>query len=174
MKKAQLAVETLMIYGIAILVVMLAIGALIGFGILDLGSLLPDNCNIASSEFLCNEYYFSKSNGLNMEISNRGEKNLAVFQLTSLKPSDKNDLGLINCNLQEPINFTTDGTNFVSEQNPLIRGETATLIATNCLPATNLKAGKKINLNFELNYKSVGSNLPARPVSGKMRVTIVE
>ncbi|MEM2131138.1 MAG: hypothetical protein QXR96_01315 [Candidatus Woesearchaeota archaeon] len=174
MKKAQLAVETLMIYGIAILVVMLAIGALIGFGILDLGSLLPDNCNLASNEFICNEYYFSKTKGLNIEILNRGEKNIALFQLTSLKPSDKNDAGLTNCTLTEPVNFTVDGTNQVSETNPLIRGETATLIASNCLPATNLKAGKKLNLNFELNYKSVGSNLPARPISGKMRVTIVE
>ncbi|MEM3373881.1 MAG: hypothetical protein QW757_01800 [Candidatus Woesearchaeota archaeon] len=175
MKKAQLAVETLMIYGIAILIVMVAIGALIGFGVLDLGGLLPDTCSITGASLTCDEYYFSKSTGLNMEITNNLGKNLESLNLTSLKPSDKNDQGLVQCDLStQQVSFTVDGTNPVSATNPLINGEKASLSAINCLPAQSLKAGKKISLNFELSYKTVGSNLQNRKVSGKMRVTIVE
>ncbi|MBC8501012.1 MAG: hypothetical protein ISS25_04325 [Nanoarchaeota archaeon] len=44
-KKAQAAVEFLMTYGWAIVVVLAAIGALSYFGILDVASLLPERCN---------------------------------------------------------------------------------------------------------------------------------
>ncbi len=197
-KKAQLAVETLLIYGIAILVVMLAIGALISFGILDLGGLLPDTCSIQGASLSCDEYYFSKSSGLNMEITNNIGKNLAALEIISVRPSNTNDIGLISCDAL-PVSFTTDGvlpvgdgiTSVCSDTYepptgfcvapateitlpPLINGEKGTLQAIDCKPVEQLKAGKKISLNFELNYKTVGSNLLGRPVSGKMRVTVVE
>lgn len=174
MKKAQLAVETLMIYGIAILVVMLAIGALIGFGVLDLGSLLPDSCTITGAALTCEEYYFSKTTGINIEVTNNIGKNLEALNLTSVKPSNKNDQGLIQCELIDHVSFQISEVELVSLNNPLINGESAYVSAINCLPAANLKAGKKINLDFELNYKTVGSNLPSRPVRGKMRVSITE
>ncbi len=45
MKKGQAAMEFLMTYGWAILVVLAAIAALAFFGVLDLGRILPETCN---------------------------------------------------------------------------------------------------------------------------------
>ena len=46
MKKAQAAMEFLMTYGWAILVVLAAIGALAYFGVLSPGKLVPDKCTL--------------------------------------------------------------------------------------------------------------------------------
>jgi hypothetical protein len=46
MKKAQAAMEFLMTYGWAILVVLAAIGALAYFGVLSPGKLVPDKCTV--------------------------------------------------------------------------------------------------------------------------------
>ncbi|MBN2422559.1 hypothetical protein JXB41_04990 [Candidatus Woesearchaeota archaeon] len=48
MKKAQAAMEFLMTYGWAILVVIAAIAALAYFGVLDPGRMLPQKCNFAA------------------------------------------------------------------------------------------------------------------------------
>lgn len=45
--------ETLFIYGIIAIVVLSGIGALIYFGVLDLGSYLPDKCSIDSIDVTC-------------------------------------------------------------------------------------------------------------------------
>jgi len=55
MKKAQAAMEFLMTYGWAILVVLAAIGALAYFGVLNQAKFLPSKCSI-SDGFTCAEY----------------------------------------------------------------------------------------------------------------------
>jgi hypothetical protein len=54
MRKAQAAMEFLMTYGWAILVVLAAIGALAYFGVLSPGNLLPQKCEFTSG-FDCTE-----------------------------------------------------------------------------------------------------------------------
>ncbi len=57
MKKAQAAMEFLMTYGWAILVVLIAIGALAYFGVLSPERFLPEKCVIASgSGLFCEEF----------------------------------------------------------------------------------------------------------------------
>ncbi|MFC1730251.1 hypothetical protein ACFL6I_07920 [candidate division KSB1 bacterium] len=56
-KKAQAAMEFLMTYGWAILVVLVVIGALAYFGVLDPAKLLPDKCT-ATAGFSCADYTF--------------------------------------------------------------------------------------------------------------------
>src|SRR4030042_6630225 len=118
MKKAQLAVETLLIYGVAILIVMLAIGALISFGILDLGGLLPDTCNIKGGSFTCDEYFLSQTSGLNVEISNSAGKNWQKLELVTVYATNANDAGLITCSGTPIATFTTDGSTPVGTGNP--------------------------------------------------------
>ena len=76
-KRAQAAVETLMIYGVTIFIVMLAIGALIGFGVIDLGRLLPDKCDI-SNALSCENYNVGSSN-VQLELKNILSKNIQAF-----------------------------------------------------------------------------------------------
>ena len=61
-RKGQITLESLLLYGVAILVVLLAVGALTYFGILDLGRLLPDRCNLASAGTIeCEEWSVVKT-----------------------------------------------------------------------------------------------------------------
>ncbi len=67
LRKAQAAMEFLMTYGWAILVVLICIGALAYFGVLSPRNLLPQKC-IASTNFNCNDALVSNS-GLLVKIS---------------------------------------------------------------------------------------------------------
>ena len=61
-KKGQAAMEFLMTYGWAILVVLIAIGALSYFGVLSPEKFLPEKCVISSgSGLFCNEFTSSSS-----------------------------------------------------------------------------------------------------------------
>ncbi|MFH1636826.1 MAG: hypothetical protein ABIB71_00195, partial [Candidatus Woesearchaeota archaeon] len=60
MKKGQAAMEFLMTYGWAILVVLIAIGALAYFGVLNPSRFLPKSCTI-SPGFSCEEFKVTTS-----------------------------------------------------------------------------------------------------------------
>ncbi len=67
-KKAQAAMEFLMTYGWAILVVLVVIGALAYFGVLSPGRLLPDRCTLPPG-VTCEDYTIS-GGVLTMIVSN--------------------------------------------------------------------------------------------------------
>ncbi len=71
-RKAQAAMEFLMTYGWAILVVLIAIGALAYFGVLSPEKFLPEKCVIATgSGLFCNEFTSSASgNTVTLRIQN--------------------------------------------------------------------------------------------------------
>lgn len=62
MRKGQAAMEFLMTYGWAILVVLVAIGALAYFGVLSPQKYLPTSCTI-SDQFACPEYKVNSAAG---------------------------------------------------------------------------------------------------------------
>ena len=74
-KKGQAAMEFLMTYGWAILVVIVAIAALAYFGVRNPGRFLPESCNIAPG-FSCNfqiqtsQVTVSLQNGLGQDLTN--------------------------------------------------------------------------------------------------------
>ena len=73
-KKGQLSVETMIIYGLVILVAISVIGILIYFDILDLGAYLPDNCDLGGTgDLKCEEMKFS-GNTIQLGIRNIGQK----------------------------------------------------------------------------------------------------
>ena len=76
-RKAQLSMDTIMIYGAVILVVTLAIGALIYFGVLDLGAMLPDKCD-SGGKITCENFVVDTTNGVKLEFINRVGKNIDV------------------------------------------------------------------------------------------------
>lgn len=81
--KAQLAVETMIIYGLVILVALTVIGGLLYFNILDVGSYLPDKCDIGgAAELKCEEVKFSSASGTNnfeIGIRNIGQKPIELL-----------------------------------------------------------------------------------------------
>ena len=69
MKKAQAAMEFLMTYGWAILVVLAAIGALAYFGVLSPDKFLPEKCTLPSG-IACIDYRLASSSSLEVVIQN--------------------------------------------------------------------------------------------------------
>lgn len=59
-RKAQLSIETMIIYGLVILVALSVIGGLLYFNILDIGSYLPDKCDVGgAADLKCEEMRLS-------------------------------------------------------------------------------------------------------------------
>lgn len=96
-KKGQLTLETLLWYGAALLVVLLAIAALINFGVLDMGSMLPEKCNFKGSGFLnCDDYKVDINNDeIQLQLTNKGTKSIVINSADFVA----NDAGLVtDCN----------------------------------------------------------------------------
>jgi len=89
-KRAQITMESLLLYGAAILVVLLAIAALVYFGVLDLGKLLPEKCEF-SGQFTCEEYKVTKpatgSATVQVVVVNNGAKSVDITGLNFV-PTD--------------------------------------------------------------------------------------
>jgi len=73
-KKGQLSIETLILYGLIVLVALSAVGALIYFDVLDLGGYLPDTCDLGGKgDLKCEEMQFSGTT-LSLGVRNTGQR----------------------------------------------------------------------------------------------------
>ena len=70
-KKAQGALEFLMTYGWAFLVILIMIGALAYFGVLSPTKFLPDRCSFGS-EISCKDYWLNETNVSLRLVNNAG------------------------------------------------------------------------------------------------------
>jgi hypothetical protein len=139
--KAQITMESLLLYGAAILVVLLAIAALTYFGVLDLGRLLPDKCSFeGTGGLLCNDFQADSTTGdISVEVTNKGTKSFVISDHRFIPE----DTGLT-------------GGACAGVGNPTIVPATKTTLVYNC-GAGNLPAGTRISGQFEYNYTSGGS-----------------
>lgn len=139
-KKAQAAVETLMIYGVVMLIVLGAIVALVRMDVFDLGSLFPDNCELDSQK--CNSFLVTKDS-VQLELKNMFDKNIEKFTINIYGEED--DKGLWGCTETEYNHLVVRG----EITNPPVQ-----------IPC-NIKvpAGKKIKGIIRANITFVGSNI---------------
>jgi len=103
-KKAQAAMEFLMTYGWAILVVLVAIGALAYFGVLNPGKFLPSSCTIGPG-LACGEFKVTNvaTDNTIINVRNGMGKNIENISMT-LKQASNND-----CSGVVTPNNITDG-----------------------------------------------------------------
>ena len=89
MKRAQAAMEFLMTYGWAILVVLIAIGALAYFGVLSPEKFLPEKCTIATgSGLFCDEFTTSATaNTITLRVRNILTESAWVDSITLDSPA---------------------------------------------------------------------------------------
>jgi len=142
-KKAQITMESLLLYGAAILVVLLAIAALTYFGVLDLGRLLPDKCNFEGTGGLrCDDYRVTNAAGehIQIEVTNKATKAFDISAMGSSFTSE--DSGIAS------------GCTLASDQT-ITPGETETLkFVCTSYSAT---VGSRISGTAQLNYTLGGS-----------------
>lgn len=159
-KKGQAAMEFLMTYGWAILVVLIAIGALAYFGVLNPSRFLPNSCTV-SNQFACETGDFlANSSGVTIILRNgRGvDSNITNF---TVRYTDSTGIanscgGVIPLTPQEGVMVVDGQKNGYS------------LVCTN-MPAK----GGKFRGDLYITYIDTGSTLGARVASGTI-VTKVE
>ncbi|HLD19387.1 MAG TPA: hypothetical protein VJB90_05265 [Candidatus Nanoarchaeia archaeon] len=82
MRKGQAAMEFLMTYGWAILVVLVVIAALSYFGVLDPSNVVPDRCSF-SAAFTCSDFLVQDTagNDITFTLLNGAGKDIYVYSL---------------------------------------------------------------------------------------------
>ncbi len=148
-KKGQAAMEFLMTYGWAILVVLIAIGALAYFGVLNPGRFLPSSCTI-SNQIGCSEFKVGTDSVVILVLQNgRG------VNLNGVQP------GL---NVQSPT-----GTSCAMPAAQTINdGQSATFTFTACSPALSTTPGTKFKADLAITYTDAGSILGPRNATGTL------
>ena len=148
-KKGQAAMEFLMTYGWAILVVLIAIGALAYFGVLNPSKFLPSSCTIAPG-VACTEF----------KVSTAGSGTITLI-LSNGKGNDINFTG---------VTFKTTSTTgcslTISPHVVAPDGGTGTVTVTGCGQVGS--AGSRFKADIFLTYLEAGSTLGTRNFSGSM------
>ena len=129
MKKAQAAMEFLMTYGWAILVVLAAIAALAYFGVFNMGNVLPDKCTLEAG-FSCTDFKVTTANTELYLINNLG------FDVNAVT------VGLEGCGAPVAVAGTW------------INGNAKT-VTVPCVSAGGSKVDKSLNISYTNTQSSV-------------------
>lgn len=145
MKRGQAALEFLMTYGWAILVVLVAIGALAYFGVLRPEKMLPEKCVIATGSGLFCDDYNATVTGVTLRIKNMLSEQVNVTAITITATGE-------TCG-----SFSGD------------KGIAADGTADFTIPCTTLVAGDKIKGDFAITFSKAGGL--AKSTTGQLVTT---
>nr|MBI4156960.1 hypothetical protein [Candidatus Woesearchaeota archaeon] len=144
-KRGQAAMEFLMTYGWAILVVLIAIGALAYFGVLNPERFLPEKCLIASgSGLFCDDYNAVAGSGITVRVRNILTESVTLTEVVVTDPS---------------VTCTWTGSTAITADN------TADFLAA----CVGLTAGQKIKGDITIEYSKAGGL--ARTTTGNLVTT---
>ncbi len=152
-KRSQAALEFLTTYGWAFLVILVMIGAMAYFGILNPTKLLPDRCNFGSEIGCDKDRMLVKNEAENtLTMSLKNNFGTAVVLTGASITSDNAVIG--TCDPQSP-----DEDSLNSGTTSWSAGDLITLYA-DCTGGASLVEGDKIRMNIEINYyaASAGSD----------------
>jgi hypothetical protein len=136
-KNGQAAMEFLMTYGWAILVVIIAITALASFGVLSPGKLLPTSC-IFETGISCDDSYITPSHFLIVVTNGFGRD--VVFSTFNLTASS--------------------GSSYYGEKNViLLDGESATYLLNITNETYYLNVGSRASFDIKIEYTKKESTL---------------
>ena len=170
-KKSQAALEFLTTYAWAFLVILIMVGALAYFGILNPSKLLPDRCNFGS-EISCDKNRMIVNNidttTLMMRLTNNFGTSVVVNKSITNVTTDIIAAG--NCNPQiEGVDIPSSPT----EQGYVWPAGTTITFSADCSGGANLVEKEKIKMNIEIAYypASAGVNY-GKIIFGEIFTTI--
>lgn len=171
-KKAQGALEFLMTYGWAFLVILVMVGALAYFGILNPSKFLPDRCNFGA-EIMCKkgEYRISNSGNETIKVNLINQFGSSV-KIKSVKvDSDVTSLSAANC-----LDVTFDSTALKGATEFLWNEGKVTTLKVGCGDnAMTLPVGDKVKVTLNVEwYTATGSAEFAHTTAGDIYTSIVK
>lgn len=141
-KKGQAAMEFLMTYGWAILVVLVAIGALAYFGVLNPGRFLPSSCTITPG-ISCEDFaVVDSTNAITLTLRNGMGDDLTSVGVEITKPDGGTSICTLGC-----TSGCTGGTTMPD-------GQLTTWSATICTDTGS--AGSKFKGDIKFTYTGAG------------------
>ena len=150
-KKAQAAMEFLMTYGWAILVVLIAIGALAYFGVLNPERFVQDRCVITPIQLKCEDYNAVEASGTTT----------VTFRIKNDLPDDItiDTINIVDTGTGVSCSEASPGTSILSEEN-----------ADVTVTCTGLSSGDKLKGNIKIGYTPTGGL--SKAAAGQLVVTI--
>ncbi len=142
-KKAQAALEFLMTYGWAILVVLIVIGALAYFGVLNPNMLVPEKCTLQTG-VACKDYRVIPGQVM-LELENGMGKGIVVMNITAEQTGHSG-----NCTTDREDNITI--ANGVASSFTLVCDLDEDNASLGRTPANISDLGRKIKLDLAVTY----------------------
>ena len=175
-KKAQGALEFLMTYGWAFLVILIMIGALAYFGVLSPTKFLPERCNFGS-QFLCKDYLVS-SDGTTADITLKLQNNLgqAIYVLTNSTNATTQE-GFGGCVMTI---YGSDGSTSIGEDgsgggSAVSDGGYFVVNAANCADLGGMVSGSKYKVSVDVGYYAATSSIAfSHTVNGELFTNVEE
>jgi hypothetical protein len=153
MRKGQAAMEFLMTYGWAILVVLAAIGALAYFGVLSPDKFLPDKCT-ANPPFACTEYKLN-STSVYFKLQNSAGTDVNVSAITLSCDGGTNNVA------------ASTGANVI-----ILNGNAAPMTWNGPIAGCNaLSTGNKFKATYDITYIKSGESV-SHTGSGSIQVRV--
>jgi len=162
MRRGQAAMEFLMTYGWAILVVLAAIGALAYFGVLSPDNFLPERCTI-SPEFGCLEHQVTAESS-----SGAGDGTVIL----GIQNNVGSSLQAVNVSVTDPdsgADLCTPWVNYTSVSNGQRLGA-GTVTLTGCSTGNE---GDRFQGDIEIDYRESNSDL-VHPRAGTLQSQVVQ
>lgn len=164
-KRGQLAVETLLIYGVAILIVLGAIAALYASGYLDFGNFFPDKCTIDNDVFECGDYIVRDQlgdNQIQIELKNIMQNNVNIYEIYLEGAEDSTGVLL-----------RADCTNTYDPAQFIISGDKKLFTLSNCSDLSEFRS-KKITLDLGVKYGLANSQITDKWAYGSIIAKVSE
>lgn len=182
MKKAQSALEFLMTYGWAFLVILIMIGALAYFGVLNPQKFLPDRCNFGTQINCDTDYVAVKKSAtpspplLIARLVNGVGKDIGIYGLTVTTPT----VPTLSCSacLADPANTAcpVGGINLVGAAHPGVKwenGRPKNLIVHSCTGGDALSVGSKVRLEVTGSWVVSGADAAfAKALAGEIYASV--
>lgn len=138
-KKGQAAMEFLMTYGWAILVVLVAIGALAYFGVLSPEKLLPEKCIISSGSGLYCDDFAASTGTVTIQLKNLLTDPVTISSINVVSfPVGVLDGGATDCTPTSIGTINSDAT------------------AVAIITCTGLEAGEKVKGDLSISFSKAG------------------
>ena len=156
MKRGQAAMEFLMTYGWAILVVLIAIGALVYFDFVGPGNVLPQSCTLFPG-VSCEDFKVTSDGRIEINILNGKGQNLEDVAVKLSSAETELEICELEC---------VDGC----EGNTVLDGVVSKWVAEDCV--SGLVVGEKFKTNIVFEYSLTGDGL--RHTKEGQMVSLVE
>lgn len=152
-KRAQGALEFLMTYGWAFLVILIMIGALAYFGVLSPTKFLPERCTFGS-QFLCKDYLLS-TDGTTADVTTKLQNNLGQAIIITSGTTTSSPEGFGGCTIDVT---DTDGTSIVDGAGTVSDGAYFIVKATDCSTLGGMVSGSKYKISINVVYYAATSS----------------